>query len=78
MAHNFENLSMEDARRLAQTETGQKLIDLLRSQDHGQLQSAMTQASNGDYLQLRKTLEAFIRSPEAQSLLKQLEKQKHE
>lgn len=78
MAHNFDNLSMEDARRLAQTEPGQKLITLLQSQDPRQLETAMTQASNGDYLQLRKTLEAFIRSPDAQALLKQLENGKHE
>ena len=78
MTHNFDNLSMEDAKRLAQTEPGQKLIALLQSQDPRKLETAMTQASNGDYLQLRKTLETFMRSPDAQALLKQLENRKHE
>lgn len=78
MAHNYENLSMEEARRLAQTEPGQKLIALLQSQDSGQLQAAMSQASSGDYGQLKKTLEAFMGSPEAQALLKQLEHRKYE
>ena len=78
MSQNFDNLSMEDARRLAQTEAGQKLLSLLQSQNPCQLRSAMKQASSGDYEQLKKTLGAFMASPEAQALLKQLEKPSHE
>ena len=78
MARSFDKLSIEEAKRLAQTEPGQKLIALLQSQNPQQLQSAMSQASSGDYLQLQQTLASFIRSPEAQALLKQLENGKHE
>lgn len=78
MSQKFDNLSMEDARRLAQTEAGQKLLYLLQSQSPRQLQTAMQQASSGDYEQLKKTLGSLIASPEAQTLLKQLEKNPHE
>lgn len=78
MSHNFGNLSMEDAKHLAQTQAGQKLISLLQSQNPQQLQTAMAQASTGDYEQLKKTLGSFMASPEAQALLKQLENHRHE
>lgn len=78
MAQNFDHISMEDAQRLAKSEPGRKLIALLQNQDSRQLQKAMQQASFGDYEQMKKTLSAFMASPEAQSLLKQLEKQEHE
>lgn len=78
MAQNNNRFSMEDAKRLAQTEAGQKLLALLQAQPSHQLHRAMNQASSGDYDQLKKTLGAFMESPEAQALLKQLEKQQHE
>ena len=77
MSQKFDNLSMEDAKRLAQTAAGQKLLSLLQAQSPRQLQTAMQQASSGDYEQLKKTLGAFMASPEAQALLKQLEKNSH-
>ena len=78
MAQKFDNFSIEDAKRLAQTETGQKLVALLQSQNKQQLQTAMNQASSGDYEQLKKTLGTFMASPEAQALLRQLENSQHE
>ena len=78
MAQKFDNFSIEDAKRLAQTETGQKLVSLLQSQNKQQLQTAMNQASSGDYEQLKKTLGTFMASPEAQALLRQLENSQHE
>lgn len=78
MAQNFENFSMADAKRLAQTEPGQKLLTLLQSQNPQQLQTAMQQASSGDLEQLKKTLSTFMSSPEAQILLKQLENKRYE
>ena len=78
MSHNFDHLSMEDAKRLAQSDAGQKLISLLQSQNPQQLNAAMNQASSGDYEQLKKTLGAFMSSPEAQALLKQLENRQSE
>lgn len=73
MAQNNQQFSMEDAKRLAQTEAGQKLLSLLQAQNAPQLQTAMQQASAGDYDQLKQTLSSLIASPEARALLKQLE-----
>lgn len=78
MAQNNHHFSMEEAQRLAQTEAGQKLLALLQSQNSPQLQSAIQQASIGNYTQLMKTLSAFMASPEARSLLMQLENNRHE
>lgn len=78
MSQKFDNLSIEEARRLAQSEAGQQLLTLFRTQSPGQLQKAMQQASSGDYEQLKQTLKTFMASPEAKTLLNQLEKKPHE
>ena len=78
MAQNFDKFSLEEAKRLAQSEPGQKLLTLLQSQDAQTLHTAMNQASSGNYEQLRKTLGTLMSSPEARMLLNQLEHGKHE
>lgn len=78
MAQNNQHFSIEDAKRIAGTEAGQKLLSLLKSQDPQRLQAAMKQATSGDFEQLKQTLGAFVASPEAQSLLKQMEHGSHE
>ena len=77
MTQNNRSFSMEDARRMAQTDAGKKLLALLQAQNSQQLQKAMEQASTGNYTQLKDTLSTFMASPEAQSLLKQLENNRH-
>jgi hypothetical protein len=69
---------MEEARRLAQSEAGQQLLTLFRNQSPSQLHRAMQQASSGDYEQLKQTLQTLMASPEANTLLNQLEKKPHE
>jgi len=76
MAQNNHQFSIEDAKRLAQTEAGQKLLSLLQTQNAPQFQTAMQQASAGDYSQLKQTLSSLMASPEARALLKQLENSK--
>ena len=78
MAQNNHHFSMEEAQRLAQTEAGQKLLALLQSQNAPQLQNALQQASSGDYDHLKQTLSTLMASPEARTLLKQLENSCHE
>ena len=76
MEQNFGSFSIEEAKRLAQSKAGQQLISLLQSQSPQKMQVAMKQASAGDIEQLKNTLTAFMATPEAQSLLKQLEQMK--
>ena len=78
MAQNNHSFSMEEAQRLAQTDAGQKLLALIQAQNSPQLQTAIRQASNGDYAQLKQTLGSLMASAEAQALLKQLESKRHE
>ncbi|MCD7754956.1 MAG: hypothetical protein LUJ09_01265 [Firmicutes bacterium] len=70
-------LSMQEAMRLAQSEDGQKLLNMLQ-QNHGDtLQSAMTQAQAGNYEGVKQALTSLLQSREAQALMQQLRGQAH-
>ena len=73
MQKNSQNFSMQEALRLARSDAGQQLLALLKQTDGAQLQQAMDKASAGDYSGMRSALSAFLDSPEAKALLKQLE-----
>lgn len=72
MQKNFDNFSMQEALRLAKSDAGQQLLALLQQKNGSELQQAMDQAAAGDYEKVSKTLSAFLASPEAQALMKQL------
>ena len=72
MQNNPDSTSIQDALRLAQSETGQQLLSLLKKQNPRQLQLAMAQASAGNYEQMKQTISALLASEDAQSLLKEL------
>lgn len=63
------NYSMEDLKRMAQSEAGQQLFSLLQQTQGEKLQSAMDYAAAGDYRQVKEALSAFMESPEAKALL---------
>ncbi len=75
MEKNFEKFSMQDAMRLAQSDTGRQLLTLLQAQNGGSLQTAMDQAAAGNYEELKKTMAVLLSSPEARALLGQLGRQ---
>ena len=72
MQENSANFSMEDARRMAQSEAGQQLLSLLKQSDSAQLQNAAQQAASGNYEAARQALTPLLNSPQVQALLKQL------
>ncbi len=72
MQKKSDDFSIQEAMRLAQSETGQQLLALLRTQNSGLFQQAAAQSQAGDYEQAKKTLAAFLSSPQAQELLKKL------
>lgn len=78
MSQNYKDFNIQNAMRLAQTDNGQRLLSLLKQSDPEQLQKAAAFASAGDYEQLKQTMHSLINSPEAQELLRKLEKQYHE
>ena len=47
-----DNLSMQDALRLAKSEAGQQLFAALRAQNGAAVDKAMEQAAAGDYSQI--------------------------
>ena len=61
--------------KLARSDAGQQLLSLLQANGGEQLQSAVAQASGGNFDQAKQSLSALLSTPEAQALLKQLEGQ---
>lgn len=72
MQKNFDDFSMQEAMRLANSPAGKQLIALLQQSDEDSLQKAMTQASAGDFASAQQALSSLISSPEVQRLIKQL------
>lgn len=72
MQKNADRFSMQEVMRLAQSDTGQQLLALLKRENGAALQQAMDQAAAGDYAQVQKTISSLLTSPEAQALLRQL------
>ena len=62
--------------RMAQSPAGQQLIRMLQQQDGDRLRTAKQQASQGDYTLAQKTISEFLKNPQAQKLLKQMEESK--
>lgn len=78
MQKNSDNLSMQDALRLAQSEAGQQLFAALRSQNSAAVNQAMEQAASGDYEQVKQTLSSLMSSPKIKALLEQLGRNNNE
>lgn len=77
MEKNNGNFSMEDIRRIAQSDAGKKLMHLLES-SHGDASSAVRSSmQSGDMEQAKKALSDFLSDPKTQALLRQLEEQNH-
>ena len=78
MQKNSDNLSMQDALRLAKSEAGQQLFAALRAHNAPAMDRAMEQAAVGDYSQIKDTLSSLLASPEIKAMLEQLGGQNHE
>ena len=68
----FSDFSIQQAMKLAQSDTGQELLALLRNTQGEKLQQAMDQAAAGDYAKVKESLQALMSSPEARELLEKL------
>lgn len=75
MEGKSKDISMQDAMRLAQSDTGKQLLNILRSSNPDVIEQATRQASTGDYDELKSTLSDFMKTPEAKQLLEQLRRQ---
>lgn len=66
-------MDLSELMRLAQSPAGQQLLSSLQKSGGEELNTAMAKAAAGDYSQAQKAISAFLSTPEAQKLLRQLE-----
>lgn len=78
MQKNSDNLSIQEALRLAKSDVGQQLFAALRKQNGTAIDAAMEQAAAGDYTQVKDTLSSLLASPEVKAMLEQMGRQSHE
>ena len=71
-SYSFNNFSIDEAMKLAQSEAGQRLLSLLQETKGDALRTAMDQAVAGDYSNIQKTLQLLLASDQAKELLNQL------
>lgn len=76
MQKNYDDFSIQEAMRLANSPAGQQLLALLKRTDSTALQQAAAQASAGDMEKAKAALQQFMATPQAQELLKELGRQK--
>lgn len=74
MEKKSQEFSMKEALRLAKSPAGQQLAQLLQQADQETLNSAVLQAQQGNYEDAAKQIRSLMSSPQAQALLKELEK----
>ncbi len=69
---NFQDFSIQQAMRLAQSDAGKQLFALLQQTQGQKLQNAMDQAAADDYTNAKETIQSMMASREAQELMKKL------
>lgn len=69
------NPELTEAMRIAKSPAGKQLLELLQKNNAQALQGALQKAANGNYAEARETINAFLTTPEAKALLKQLRDQ---
>ena len=74
MTKKSQDFSIQEAKRLAKTPEGQKLMSMLQQTDGNKLQQAMEQATAGNYKEAGAILQGLLSSPEAQQLIQQMGK----
>ena len=72
MMKNSQDFSIQEAKRLAKTPDGQRLITMLQQNDNEKLQKAMAEASAGNYKEAGSILQSLLSTPEAQQLIRRI------
>ena len=70
-----DQITMQEALRLAKSPAGQQLLALLKATGGSSVDLARQQAAQGDMNQAKKTLSGLLASPEVQKLLKEMKTQ---
>ncbi len=74
MEKKSQEFSMKDAMRLAASPAGKQFAQLLQQADQQTLNEAVQKAQQGNYQDAARQLRNLMASPQAQALLKELEK----
>ena len=77
MQKKFDDFSMQEAMRLAQSPVGQQLISLLQQTHSSEIDTLRSQLDSGDYEKVRQSASALLASAEVRALLKQLRGNDH-
>ena len=77
MKQNNGNFSMEEIQRLANSDVGKQLMQLLESSHGKASESVRSSMQSGDTEQAKMAIQAFLSDPRAQALINKLEEQQH-
>jgi hypothetical protein len=69
MNHNNENISMEEIQRLAKSDAGKKLMQLLEGSHSKASDTVRSSMQSGDMEQAKQAIQAFLSDPKTQALL---------
>lgn len=69
---NSQEFSVEEAKRLAKTPSGQQLLSLLSSLNQDALQQASSKAASGNYADAAALLQPLLQSEEVKKLIRQM------
>lgn len=72
MQKKFDDQSMQQALRMAQSDAGKALLQQLQKQNGPALDQAMAQAAAGDYQEVKKTMDQLLADPKIRAMLEQL------
>ncbi len=77
MEKKYDDFSMQEAMRLAQSDAGQQLLQLLKNNHSQAAKTAMDSAQSGDLFRAKQALQGFLSDPQALALLQQLKEGNH-
>lgn len=75
MQDRSKDFSMQDAMRLAGTDAGKQLLQMLQNNHSNAMEAAGKSARAGDMEKTKQALSAFLSDPKAQILLKKLQEE---
>lgn len=73
----FGKFDIQQAMRLAGSDTGKQLLNLLQATQSDTLQGAMDQAAAGNFDELKKTVQQFLSNDQARQLVEKMGSDSH-
>lgn len=77
MEKNSNHFSMEEIKRLVNSDAGRQLMAMLQGSHAAEASAAASSAQSGDMEKAKQALASFLSDPKAQTLLKQLQEDSH-